>query len=149
MLIEGTLFGVPFLLHYKGVNGMDNATAQEIAIKVRALRHCNKLLRTIDEKGCVDLHLCNTGVTIHVVRDDINHMNLKVTQAELSRAIAAYEIVHRANEHSYQRVIPPAPVAAAPASTTTEEERIAILKARKREANKRYYEKHKGKKKNQ
>ena len=75
---------------------MDNATAQEIAIKVRALKHCNKLLKKIDEQGYVDLKLNCTGVVIHVVRDDINHLNLKVTQAELTKAIGSYEITQRA-----------------------------------------------------
>ena len=125
---------------------MDNATAQEIAIKVRALKHCNKLLKTIDERGAVDLKLNCTGVVIHVVRGDINHLNLKVTQAELTKAIGSYEIIQRATtlHQTASTSGLPAPTGASSSSADTSDIE-AIQKQKRREYNQRYYAKIKAK----
>lgn len=41
---------------------MDNITAEMIGRKAKALKHCNKVLSTIDKKGSATISLNCTGV---------------------------------------------------------------------------------------
>ena len=61
---------------------MDQFTANQISMKSRALKHCDKLLNKIDKRGSVDVKLNNTGVVIHVERGDALHSRLQASRNE-------------------------------------------------------------------
>ena len=72
---------------------MDKYTAETIAKKARALKHCNKLLTEIDKKGSARISLNCTGVEFIVHKDDAVYLKLKTIRAQLTEDIESYNIV--------------------------------------------------------
>lgn len=116
---------------------MDIMTADIIAKKSRALKHCNKLLNEIDKNGSTKICLGNTGVTFHVVKNDAIYLNIQKVKYDLLCDIRSYETNIRAEEvtkKSTVRIAPPAPICAA----RTAEEILANYRAKQREYQRRY-----------
>lgn len=71
---------------------MDTKTAAKIAKASRALRHCEKLLETIEKKGEVKIVLNCTGVTFIVKKDDAMYRRIFTTRAQLLEEIASINV---------------------------------------------------------
>ena len=76
---------------------MDRITAETIAKKTRALKHCSKLITEINKKGQATIRLNCTGVEFVVHKGDAMYLKLATTHAQLTEDIKSYEIVQRAN----------------------------------------------------
>lgn len=75
---------------------MERQTAEQIAKKVVALKHCNKLLKEIERKGKVVIKINCTGLELVAEANDVLHMRLKTLQASLAEQINSYEIIKKA-----------------------------------------------------
>lgn len=124
---------------------MDIVTADTIAKKSKALKHCDKLLSQIEKHGEAKVKLNCTGVEFVVRKNDAIYNRIMATKYALLDEIRSYELTTRSQRAIEQPVrhTAPAPVGAAPESELSELEK----KKRKRsEYNRRYYEKQKLKK---
>lgn len=74
---------------------MNGMTAEAIARKSRALKHCTKLLDKIDRNGSAKIVLNCTGVEFNVVKGDAIYLRIKTTQAQLTEDILSYDIIKR------------------------------------------------------
>ena len=72
---------------------MDRVSAEDIGRKARALKHCIKVLKTIDKKGSAEIVLNCTGVKLVAHKNDALHLKIATTKAQLEEEIASYEIV--------------------------------------------------------
>lgn len=90
---------------------MDNITAEMIGRKAKALKHCNRVLSTIDKEGFATIKLNCTGVVFTVYKNDAIYLQLQTTRAQLVQEIGSFEIIQRAT--SQQKRTAPAPVGAA------------------------------------
>ncbi len=127
---------------------MERETAEIIAKKSRALKHCEKILKEVDKKGLKWVKFNNTGVEIKVTKGDAIYLRIQSTMYQLLDEIHSIEVANKAISTTPTAVptarrIAPAPVGAAP---ITEEELADIKRAKKSEYNRRYYEKQKAKK---
>lgn len=121
---------------------MDNLQAQEIAIKAKALKSCDKMLHKIERKGYIDIKLSCTGIVIRAEKDDAIHSRLKAVRYQLADAINSYEIVQRTPPLISPFRTAPAPIGAAP----TPEEILEARRRKQRIYNKRWRDKQKAKK---
>lgn len=113
---------------------MDRISAEDIGKKARALKHCIKVLGTIDKKGSAEIVLNCTGVKFVVHKNDALHLKIATTKAQLEEEIASYEIVRASNMGG--TTVPDAP----PASPSPEQ-REAERKAKKAAYMKEYMRK--------
>ena len=122
---------------------MDIVTAETIGKKSKALKHCDKLLSTIDKNGSASVKLNCTGVEFVVHKDDAIYCRIQATKYRLLDEIRSYELTTRSQRAIEQPVrrTAPAPVGAAPESEVLSAEQQA--KAKKAEYNRRYREKKK------
>lgn len=72
---------------------MDRVSAEDIGRKARALKHCIKVLGTIEKKGSAEIVLNCTGVKLVAHKNDALHLKIATTKAQLEEEIASYEIV--------------------------------------------------------
>lgn len=72
---------------------MDRVTAETIARKTRAMKHCMKLIKEINEKGSTVIKLGCTGVEFTVKQGDAMYFKLATTHAQLTEDVKSYEIV--------------------------------------------------------
>lgn len=72
---------------------MNQITAEQIARKVRAFKHADKLCKEIEKKGKVTIILNNTGLTFVVQNGDPMHFKIAATRATLAEEIASYEFI--------------------------------------------------------
>ena len=72
---------------------MDRVSAEDIGKKARALKHCIKVLGTIEKKGSAEIVLNCTGVKLVAHKNDALHLKIATTKAQLEEEIASYEIV--------------------------------------------------------
>ena len=72
---------------------MDRVSAEDIGKKARALKHCIKVLGTIEKKGSAEIVLNCTGVKLVAHENDALHLKIATTKAQLEEEIASYEIV--------------------------------------------------------
>lgn len=86
-------------------------TAERIATKTKALKHCTKLIEKIDREGSAIVKLNCSGVRFVVEKGDPFYLKLVRIKAELAEEIRSFEVV-RAATTERQPQIPP--VAAAP-----------------------------------
>jgi len=121
---------------------MNNSTAEILSRKVRALKHCNKVLDEIKKKGSAIITLNCTGVSFVVRQGDAIYLQLETTRAQLAQDIGSYEIIRRTEQAT--RRYAPAPVGASPIATT--EELLEQKRAKAREAARKWYAKNKEKK---
>lgn len=83
---------------------MDFKSAEIIAKKARALKHCDKILSEVDKKGEALVTLNCTGVQFVVKNGDGMHLRIMTTKAQLIEEIAAYELV-KAEETTIERLV--------------------------------------------
>lgn len=95
---------------------MHIATAEIIARKTRGAKHCEKLLKSIDKKGDIDIPLGNTGVELPVSKGDPIHTLLKSIHFKLLHEINVIEVAKGVTENRGRF---PAPVGAADAVMST------------------------------
>ena len=127
----------------------DIKTAEQISRKVRALKYFQGVIETADKKGSAIIKLKCTGAEFLLNRGDVLYLKVKTMIAKLSEEIASLEIVQKASVVQMQtqptrRRVVPAPVGAAPQQRSIEE--IERRKEKRREYNRRYYQKHKAQK---
>lgn len=85
---------------------MDNVTAEIISKKTRALKHCNKVLETIEKKGSAVITLNCTGVVFTVRKNDAIYLQLQATRAQLIQDIprrCIYNVIRRRDERTKSR----------------------------------------------
>ena len=116
---------------------MDNVTAEIISKKARALKHCNKVLETIEKKGSAVITLNCTGVIFTVQKNDAIYLQLQATRAQLIQDIGSYEIVQKATQQAVSKRHAPAPVGAS--ITLSDEEMSDLSRAKKSGYNKKYW----------
>lgn len=75
---------------------MDRITAEAIARKTKALKHCMKLIEEINKKGSTIIKLGCTGVEFVVKQGDAMYFKLATTRAQLMEDVKSYEIVQKA-----------------------------------------------------
>ena len=75
---------------------MDRITAETIARKTKALKHCSKLIAKINKDGQATVRLNCTGVEFVVHKGDAMYLKLATIHAQLTEDIKSYEIVNRA-----------------------------------------------------
>lgn len=126
---------------------MDKETAERIGKKSRALKHCEKILDQVDKHGSHKVILNNTGVEFIVHKDDAIYLRIQSTRCRLLEEIHLIEVSERVK---VQPTIPVRRTAPAPvgASALSAEELSDIQRAKRREYNRRYYEKKRKEKKN-
>lgn len=107
---------------------MDRVSAEDIGRKARALKHCIKVLKTIDKKGSAEIVLNCTGVRLVAHKNDALHLKIATTKAQLEEEIASYEIVRASNLGNNTSAVPET-VTQSPALTPEEKE--AARKAKK------------------
>lgn len=61
--------------------------AEEIGVKARALKRCDKILKIVDKEGATNLKLGNTGIELPCVKGDVVYSLITNIRARL-----AYEI---------------------------------------------------------
>ena len=71
-------------------------TPEEFTKKVKALKHCNKLLKEIERNGKAVIKFNCTGLELVAEANDVLHMRLKTVQASLAEQINSYEIIKKA-----------------------------------------------------
>ena len=114
---------------------MDRVSAEDIGRKARALKHCIKVLKTIDKKGSAEIVLNCTGVKLVAHKNDALHLKIATTKAQLEEEIASYEIVRASGLGSTAPTTPSAP------PTLSPEEKEAARKAKKAAYMKEYMRK--------
>lgn len=114
---------------------MDRVSAEDIGRKARALKHCIKVLKTIDKKGSAEIVLNCTGVKLVAHKNDALHLKIATTKAQLEEEIASYEIVRASGLGSTTPTTPSSPPALSP------EEKEAARKAKKAAYMKEYMRK--------
>lgn len=72
---------------------MNTKMASLIGKKATSLKHCDKILSTIEKKGRVDIVLNNTGVTLPCSRGDALHTLIQSIKYKLVHEINAISIV--------------------------------------------------------
>lgn len=122
----------------------DIKTAEQISRKVRALKYFQGVIETADKKGSAIIKLNCTGAEFLLNKGDVLYLKVKTMIAKLSEEIASLEIVQKASvtqvqPQSTRRRVIPAPIGAAPEQLTIDE--LERRKQKRREYNKRYYEK--------
>lgn len=123
---------------------MDVTTAEKLAKKTRALKHCDKVLKEIDKKGEIEIRMNNTGVTFIVKKNDSIYLRYQSMKFKLLDEIHSIEVTERALASQKNRRNSPAPVGAAPDyEFDDEQERIERQRAKWREYAKRSREKKK------
>lgn len=83
---------------------MDIVTAANIGKKVKALKHCDKLLADIDKNGSRTIILNNTGVEFVVHKDDAIYLRIQATKYTLLDEIRSYELTTRSQRAAAQTV---------------------------------------------
>ena len=83
---------------------MKHTVAETIGRKAKALKHCEKLLNTIDKKGESEILLNNTGVALPVKKDDAIYALLQSIRFKLVHEISSIEIVSKVN--TARRMLP-------------------------------------------
>lgn len=93
---------------------MKQLVAEAIGKKARGLKHCEKLLKIINEKGSVELNLGNTGVFFTVTKGDYMHTMISSLKGKLEHEINAIEITSglKAVKEGMRSRTMPAPVGA-------------------------------------
>ena len=61
---------------------MDRVSAEDIGKKARALKHCIKVLGTIEKKGSAEIVLNCTGVKLVAHKNDALHLKIATTKAQ-------------------------------------------------------------------
>ncbi len=100
---------------------MNAKIATIIGKKAMSLKHCDKILDTVEKKGRVDIMLNNTGVTLPCVKGDALHTLIQSIKYKLVHEINAITVVETAApvETPAPRVRTiPAPVGACDGSKT-------------------------------
>lgn len=87
---------------------MNRFVAEVIGRKSRALKHCDKLLKSIEKEGQAVIKLNATGVSLPCTKGDSLHTLLMVERAKLAHEINIIEIA----EESRSVIQLPAPVGA-------------------------------------
>ena len=116
---------------------MDNLTAEVISKKARALKHCNKVLDTIEKKGSAVITLNCTGIAFTVQKNDAIYLQLQATKAQLVQDIGSYEILKKANQRSAIKRHAPAPIGASIA--LSDDEMHELNRAKRSNYNKTYW----------
>ena len=97
---------------------MKFSVAEAIARKTKGLKHCDKLLKSIEKKGNIEIPLSGTGVSLPVAKGDAIHTLLQSIRFGLAHEINTIEI---ANNGVSSKRYAPAPVGAyQPTATCTE-----------------------------
>ena len=96
---------------------MKSAVAEIIGRKARGLKHCDKLIKLINEKGRTEVKLGNTGVTFTVEKGDYMHTLIKSTRSNLEHEINAIEITRGLKEPHVTHRAMPAPIGASDTPT--------------------------------
>lgn len=89
---------VSFLI--KRSENMDKVTAERISKKVRAFKHCCKLLTKIDKNGVANVPVNCTGMELTVRKGDAIYLQLQTLRASYAEEINNYQIVTSAREAS-------------------------------------------------
>ena len=79
---------------------MKHNVAELIGRKAKALKHCDKVIQTIDKNGRTEILLGNTGISIPCEKNDAIYSMLQSIRFKLAHEINSIEIVSR------QRVLP-------------------------------------------
>ena len=83
---------------------MKHKMAEIIGNKARALKHCDKVIATIDKQGRTDILLGNTGIVLPCEKNDAIYTLLQSIRFKLVHEINSIEIVSKAN--STARMLP-------------------------------------------
>ena len=75
---------------------MNAKFATMIGKKAMSLKHCDKILDTVEKKGRVDITLNNTGVTLPCVKGDALHTLIQSIKYKLVHEINAITVVETA-----------------------------------------------------
>lgn len=127
---------------------MDNITAKNFAIKVRAYHYGLKILEEIEKNGEADIKLSNSGFHMPVKLGDACYLNLKSSVASLMYEIRSYEITQKT---PVRRMTTIAPCGAAPETESAIETKPKLssyqrMTPEERKAfNRRHYEARKAK----
>ena len=78
--------------------------AEAIGLKVKALKHCEKIIKTVDKQGRTDILLNNTGVALPVEKNDAIYTLLQSIRFKLVHEINSIEIVSKVKPE--QRMLP-------------------------------------------
>lgn len=115
--------------------------AKLIGNKARGIKHCDKILKEVNERGSASMRVGNTGVIIPVVKGDAMHSMISSIRAKLQYEINSIEVT---NGLTPSRTLFPVPVGASP---DQEEDAVALReelrKQKRKEYNRRYYERKK------
>ena len=79
---------------------MKHNVAELIGRKAKALKHCDKVIQTIDKNGKTEILLGNTGISIPCEKNDAIYSVLQSIRFKLAHEINSIEIVSR------QRMLP-------------------------------------------
>ena len=93
---------------------MNYAIAEIIAKKAKGAKHCDKLLKTIEKDGNIEIPLSGTGVSLPVSKGDPIHTLLKSIHFKLLHEINAIEVTNGITDRSHL----PAPVGASDTVST-------------------------------
>lgn len=83
---------------------MKHDVAEMIGRKARALKHCDKIIQTIDKQGRTEILIGNTGVVIPCEKNDAIYTMLQSIRFKLIHEINSMEIVSKVNPS--QRMLP-------------------------------------------
>ena len=83
---------------------MKHKMAEIIGNKARALKHCDKVIATVDKQGRTDILLGNTGIVLPCEKNDAIYTLLQSIRFKLVHEINSIEIVSKAN--STARMLP-------------------------------------------
>ena len=106
---------------------MERIMAEEVGKKAKALKHCIKLLGTIEKKGSAEVVLNCTGVRFTVRSGDAMHLKIATTKAQLEEEIASFEIVRASAVQQEANATPP-PNESTPSPQDKREERRAYMR---------------------
>lgn len=95
---------MPNNLTKKGINTMKHNVAEMIGRKAKALKHCDKVISTIDKQGRTEILLGNTGIVIPCEKNDAIYTMLQSIRFKLVHEINSIEIV--SNMRPAQRMLP-------------------------------------------
>ncbi|MGN0819867.1 MAG: hypothetical protein ACI4M6_05670 [Christensenellaceae bacterium] len=122
---------------------MDTKTAEIIARKSRALKHCEKILGQCDKKGTHRVILNNTGVVIPVTKNDAIYLRIQSIKYQLIDELHSYKVSQSVASSSIKRTAPAPVGASAEKHVLAPEEKLERRRAQMREASRRYQAKKK------
>ena len=74
---------------------MKHNIAEAIGRKARALKHCNKIIQTVDKQGRTEILLGNTGVSLPCEKNDAIYTLLQSIRFKIIHEINSMEIVSK------------------------------------------------------